>query len=59
MGDPWRAWPKETIHVKLKEPEGGQEHIMRATGSSLTEKTSNQTSDIKELIEYFTSLSRK
>ena len=44
MGDSWRAWPEEAIHV---EPGSGQEQlggIMRvksATGNCPTEKTGN------------------
>ena len=47
MGDSWRVWSEEAIHVKMKEPGSGQEQlgsIMRvksATGNCPTEKTSN------------------
>ena len=27
MGDSWRVWSEEAIHVKMKEPESGQEQL--------------------------------
>ena len=47
MDESRRAWSKEAIHVKMKDPGSGQEHlgsIMRvksATGNCPTEKTGN------------------
>ena len=41
MGDSWRAWSEEAIHVKMKEPGSGQEQLGGIMRGCQTEKTGN------------------